>query len=321
MRHLGDIVGEDTGGIDHDGRVDGPPVGVDRSDGPTIGVHGEDRRVEAQFDAVLRRVFRVGDRQVVRRDDAGGGVVHREREVRVHGRVVPQELLLPHDLHVGDAVMVLAPEREQRDRRSQITLREAGVLADAPERDVQVGADSVIHMVAFEHILLLEAPFAEVDARVDFPVVAAGGLQGKVGFFFHEQDVEVPLREFPGDGRPGDAAADDEHVDVFPVESVIADGRDTHRNGLRPFQRDIVHDVDTPFVFGNRHVAGFQDVFPCRETPGDTDGVPFPDGRHSIAEGLVQFSLDTSDLIHSRQRFHLLPSSRSFDRLSTFIII
>ncbi len=142
-------------------------------------------------------------------------------------------------------------------------------------------------MVAFEHILLLETSLSEVDAGVDFPVVAAGCLQGEVGFFFHEQDVEVPLREFPGDGRPRDTAADDEHVDVFPVEGVIAKARRPHRDGFRPFERDIVHDVDTPFVFGDRHAAGFQDVFPLGQTAGHPDGVSLSYCRHGIAEGLL----------------------------------
>ena len=291
--HGGDILGEYTGRIDDQRRIEGAAVGGDAVNVAVLQLHAQHRGIEGDPGAVLHGIFGIGDGEPVGADAAGGRIGDGKGKVQVG---LPAGKLLPGDqLGIADAVPVFADAAVHGDHRLEGGFFEADILPHPVKRHAQLPADRFHMFIAPADVVMLERPRGKVDAGMHLAVIAAAGLQCKVGFLFHQQDIQIPLGKLPRDGRPGNAPADDEDIGVLPLQGAIPQRGTAH--GLLPYliAADIIDHVDTAVLCG-RHGAGLDDLRPCDQMTGQQDAVLIKPCRDRPAEVFFQPPVQLCDV-------------------------
>ena len=115
--------------------------------------------------------------------------------------------------------------------------------------------------------MLLRAA-GKIDARVYFPVIAAGSLQRQIRFFFHQQNIQFPFGKFPGNGGSGNSPADDEHIGMLPFQGLIGNMGPPHRLRFHLIAANFIDHMGGAVFFG-RHGAGFHRFRPGRKMAGN----------------------------------------------------
>ena len=266
-RHPGHLLSEDPCRVDDQGRIYRAPVGGDGFDLPVLHLHGQNRRVQRHFRPVLHRVFPVGDGQAVGADTAGGGVGHREFEVPAQSWLPPSQLRTGNDPGIGDAVVISAPQAVQGDEGSQPALVKAHVLPHPAEGYVQLPAHLIVHGVPPADIAVLQGALSQIHAGVDLAVIAPGGMEGQVRLLIHQQNVQLPLGQLPGNGRAGNAAADDERVRPGALQHAVPQVGQAHGLSFGLRACDVVDHMN-PAVLHRRQLAGLHHIRPAVQLPG-----------------------------------------------------